>query len=332
MTQNRLSMLYPPQSHARLRFGSYLHTLLTSDEPADAERRAMLERMLAEAAERGWISDESAGRLRAGDDSVVIPMFDELLVARWLDQQGYTLSFNPPGARGRIGELLLERDGRSLFLEVKSLLPAESLVLYQVTVARLLEISAAIPIAARLTLEIDISANSGLNAKELRRYMETGAVYLLEGSAPPPAYMHSSGVRLRAVACAPQPGAPHLQLEINGDVWPEQLALAQRLQSERLWRTMRGGYSQLPHNGPPTMIMVIDHTAPLNLEAWLAQIQEMLRMGTHRHLSAIMRLLASDLWAERPQPIILLNPKAIVPLEADALTDAPERWLCVLPP
>lgn len=325
-----LTDLYPDVQ--RLRFGSIVYRLLTDESPHGVQHRAALDAVVQEAAARGWLGTESWGRLRAGDDSVVLSILDELLIAQVLDRAQYTLHFNPPGGGNRVGELLIERANQRFFVEVKSLLPAEALVLAQTTLARLNALAATIALAARLTIEIDHHPNSGISHKEVRRYLQVATEQLLNGGPTPAAYTHTSGLYLRAVACEPDPAEAHLQLVLNLEEWPEQIANVQRLWRERLWRAMRGGYSQLPHRGPPALILVVDHTQPVVApERWFMPLQEMLRMGSHRHLSAVGRILLDDLRAALVVPTLFLNPHALLPLPDEPLFSSAERRVCILP-
>ncbi|MBA3471369.1 MAG: hypothetical protein H0T53_17160 [Herpetosiphonaceae bacterium] len=323
--------LYPDLN--RLRFGSILHALLSDHSPRHEQHLAILESVVHEAAEREWLDQESWGRLRAGDDAVVLSILDELQIAQALDRAGYSLHFNPPGDGNRVGELLIERDEQRFFVEVKSLLPAESIVLAQTTLARLHALTELIPIPARLIIEIDHHPNSGISHKEVRRYLQVAASQMLSGGPAPAAYTHTSGLYLRAIACRPDPTAGHLQLVLNQEEWPEQLATVRRLWRERLWRALRGGYSQLPHNGPTPLILVVDHTQPApTAQHWLPPLLDMLRMGSHRHLSAVGRILLDDLRTTTLlEPTLFLNPYAVMPLAERPLFSAAELRVCILP-
>jgi len=325
-----LTDLYPqPQ---RLRIGSILHVLLTDPAPRMVQHRAVLDVAVREAAARGWLDTEAWGRLRAGDDAGVVSILDEVLLAHMFDRAGYSLRFHPPGWGGRVGELLVQRNDVTLFIEVKSLLPAESAVLMQTTLALLRDLATTIPLRARLTIEIDHHPGSGISHKEVRRYLQLAAEQLLAGGSPPAAYHHTSGLYLRATACEPTDGT-QLELVQTVEDWPGQIAHAQRVWRDRLWRALRGGYTQLPHDGPPALILVVDHTAdPPPVTQWLPPTQDMLRMGLHRHLSAIGRMTLDGLHANPPQITLLHNPNALAPLPETCLISPAERHICILPP
>ncbi len=326
-----LSDLYPDLE--RVRFGSLLYHLLTDSAERSLLHRRHLNAVLSHAQYHGWIDVESFGRLRAGDDAVVLSILDELAIAWWLETAGYHLTFNPPGASGRVGELLIHSHPLSLWLEVKSLLPAEGAIIAQTMLALLDAIAASIHVSARLTVEIAHNPGGGVSQRELRRYIVGATQQLLAGAFPPPAYTHPSGVYLRALQCVPVPGLAHLQIQVLSDPWPGERDLALRSWRERLWRALRGGYSQLPHAGPPTLILVVDHTQPVApASAWLTPFQELLRMGQHRYLSAVGRLIRDDLWLAQPALTLLLNPKALVQFPEHPLSPTLERRICVMPP
>jgi hypothetical protein len=325
-----LTDLYPEPE--RLRLGSLLHVLLTDPAQPMVEQRAVLDAAVRAAAERGWLDTEAWGRLRAGDDAGVLSILDEVVLAQIFDRAGYDLIFHPPGSAGKVGELLVRRGDLAMFVEVKSLLPAEASVLMQTTLVRLRDLARSLPLAACLTVEIDHHPGSGINHKEVRRYLHVSAEQLLQGGSPPAAYTHTSGLYLRAISCVPA-DVPHLMVEQNIEDWPGQIGHRRRLWRDRLWRALRGGYAQLPHDGPPALIIVVDHSEPAPAARyWLPPLQDMLRMGLHRHLSAVGRVTLPGLHREPPDLIWLHNPNAVTPLPPHPVISPGETHVSVLPP
>lgn len=325
-----LSELYPDLR--RLRFGSIVYALLTDTTPENQQHRIILDAALREAGSRGWLTPEVFGRLRAGDDAVVLSILDELLIAQALDRANYSLQFNPPGEGRHVGELLIERGDLRSFIEVKSLLPAEAVVLAQTTLARLRDLASTIPLAARLTLEITHHPNSGISHREVRRYLHVAAEQMLSGWTHPAAYTHSSGIYLRPVDCQPLPEAEHLQIDLYQEEYPGLARRAHRAWCDRLWRAIRGGYTQLPA-GEPAVIIVVDHAQPAPpLEAWLAPLGDMLRMGAHHRLSAVIRIELASLRTGLPALTIFHNPRASSPLVSQPILGQHELHISMLNP
>ena len=324
-----LESLYP--NIQRLRMGSVVYSLLTDPSLLALRQRHVINTILHAAQQHGWIDTEAYGRLRAGDDAVVLSVIDELALARWFLQAGYELVFNPPGAGDHIGELLIRSAQLEVWVEAKSLLPSNIDAVMQSTQGLLHALAETIPLAARLIVEIDHHPGGGVSLRELKRYLHHSATQLLDSWSVPPAYTHPSGLYLRAVQCVPMPEAPHLIIDIIDDVWPGQEHLHDQSWRDRLWRTIRGGYSQLPGHGPATLILVIDHSLPYHpVSDWINPFYDMLRMGQHRNLSAIGRLLRRDLWLDQPRLTLLLNPNARATFPDLPLSPFPERRMCVL--
>ncbi len=328
MSFETLQDLYPDLR--RLRFGSLVHALLTDQSPHNLREVELLDAALRHADERGWLTSDARGRLRAGDDAVVLSILDEILIAQAFDRAGWHLQFSPPGSGKHVGELLIERDEQRIFVEVKSLLPASRTLLNQTTLARLRDLAVTIDLPACLTVEINHHPHSGINHKEVRRYLHIAAEQLLDGWSMPAAYTHTSGLYLRAIACV-HADVAHLQIEEQHDEYPHQVSNAHTSWQDRLWRAIRGGYAQLPHNSEPTIIIVVDHAAPsLSIEQWFAPLYEMLRMGSHRYLSGIGRMVVHELRSHTPCLTMFHNPYGLISLKNDTFFSHDECHICLL--